>query len=299
MELRVLKYFLTVAREGNITNAANFLHVTQPTISRQLQSLEDELNAQLFERHQQTITLTNAGMLLRKRAEEILSIVDKTEEDFTSMGDLVGGTVTIGGGESSSIKRLTELIAELQAEYPLIHYDLYSGHANNVAERLDKGLLDLGIFMDPVDLSKYNYADMRVADTWGVVMRKDCELAKKTAIKKEDLVDLPLILSSQVTQQTKNGDTYDEWFGKRFADLNVVATFNLVYTAAQFVAQGIGYMITFDKLVDVSSESPLCFRPLEPLAKSKLYIAWKKYPVFSPAAEVLFKKIQATFASKA
>lgn len=298
MEIRVLRYFLTVAREGNITNAANFLHVTQPTISRQLKDLEDELGAQLFNRHKQTISLTHEGMLLRKRAEEILSIVDKTEEDFNAMGDILGGDVFIGGGESEGFGLVAEVIAELQKEYPLVHYHLFSGNAEDVTERLDKGILDFGILLDPVNLAKYHHLPLPVTDKWGVLMRKDSPLAEKEFITKEDLLEVPLIASRQTLDQPFSSSTYVEWFGEDFDKLNVFATFNLVYNAALLVEKGAGYMITFENLTDTSESNNICFRPLKPAVTSGMHIAWKKYQVFSPAAEVFYKKLVSKFENK-
>lgn len=179
MELRVLRYFLTTAREGSITNAANVLHVTQPTLSRQIHDLEEELGQRLFVRGSRNMSLTAEGMILRKRAEEIISMVDKTEAEFHSMSNVVSGDIYIGGGETEAVKLIAQIVCELRTAYPEIHYHLYSGNAEDVTERLDKGLLDFGLLIQPADISKYDYFNIPARDTWGVIMRKDIPLAKK------------------------------------------------------------------------------------------------------------------------
>ena len=223
MEIRVLRYFLAVAREGTIVGAAKFLHVTQPTLSRQLQDLEEELGQQLFIRSNRTITLTPEGRFLRKRAEEILEIVNRTEGDFNAMGENIGGSVHIGGGESKAMRLVAETIGELREEHPDIRYNLYSGNAEDVMERLDKGILDFGVLIQPVDISKYDSVALPIRDTWGLVMRKDSPLAAKTAITLRDLRNLPLICSRINIRQSTVKNAYAEWFGKSFEKLNIVA----------------------------------------------------------------------------
>lgn len=295
MELRVLKYFLTVSREGSITRAANFLHVTQPTISRQLKELEEELGKKLFIRSNHNVTLTNEGMLLRKRAEEIIEMVEKTESEFNSMEETICGDVYIGSGETDAMKYIADIVKNLQEDYPSIHYHLYSGNSEDVTERLDKGLLDFGILIQPADISKYDYINMPVKDIWGVIMQKNSPLATKETISRKDLLDVPLICSRQAILQTISKNEFAEWFGRDFDKLNIVATFNLVYNAAIMVEKGVGYAITIDKLVNTTENSNLCFRPLEPNLESGLNIVWKKYQVFSPAAEIFLKKMQENF----
>ncbi len=295
MELRVLRYFLAVAREGTIVKAARFLHVTQPTLSRQLQDLEEELGQRLFIRSNRTITLTPEGMFFRKRAEEIMEMVHKTETDFNSMGEAICGDVHIGGGESEAMKLIADTIRELRDDYPGIRYHLFSGNADDVMERLDKGILDFGILIQPVDISKYDYVTLPVKDVWGVVMRKDSPLAAKETVTLPDLVELPLICSRQVIRQSAVKNGYAEWFGKNFEKLNVAASYNLIYNAALLVEAGIGYALAIDKLINVTDHSALCFRPLEPKLESGLNIVWKKYQVFSKAAEVFLEKIQEKF----
>lgn len=295
MEIRVLRYFLAIAREGSITNATNFLHVTQPTLSRQIHDLEEELGQKLFIRGSHSMTLTVEGMILRKRAEEIVSMVDKTEAEFNSMENIISGDIYIGGGETDAIKLVAHIAKELRKNYPGIHYHLYSGNSEDVTERLDKGLLDFGILIQPADISKYDYINIPAKDTWGVVMRKDSPLAKKDSIQKEDLLNVPLICSRQAIAQERSGNEFAEWFGEDFDKLDIVTTFNLVYNAAIMVEAGIGYAVTIDKIANTSETSNLCFRPLEPRLDSGLNIIWKKYQVFSSAAELFLEELHENF----
>jgi DNA-binding transcriptional LysR family regulator len=295
MELRVLRYFLTVAREGSMTAAADFLHVTQPTLSRQIKDLEEELGKKLFIRSSHSINLTDEGMLLRKRAEEIIDMVDKLETEFNSMEETISGDVYIGGGETEAMRQIAWVVKDLRSTYPNIRYHLYSGNEDDVTERLDKGLLDFGILIQPADISKYNFIDIPTKDVWGVVMRKDSPLAMKDAIQAMDLKNVPLICSRQVMKQTFSKNEFADWFGEDFDKLNVVTTYNLAYNAAIMVDEGIGYAVVLDKIVNTSSDSNLCFRPLEPRLESGLNIVWKKHQVFSAAADMFLKEIQAKF----
>ena len=295
MELRVLRYFLAVAREGTIVRAAKFLHVTQPTLSRQLQDLEEELGQQLFLRSNRSITLTPEGMFLRKRAEEILEIVNRTESDFNAMGENIGGSVHIGGGESRAMKLIAETIRELRADYPDVRYNLYSGNAEDVMEKLDKGILDFGLLIQPVDISKYDCMTLPVKDLWGVVMRRESPLAAKCSVTLGDLRELPLICSRIDVRHRAVKNPCSGWFGKSFEKLNIVATYNLIYNAALLVEAGVGYALSLDGLVDTTGNRALCFRPLEPALESGLNIVWKKYQVFSKAAEVFLARLRRRF----
>lgn len=296
MEIRVLRYFLAIAREETITGAANFLHVTQPTLSRQIKDLEEELGQTLLIRGNHRVTLTPEGMLLRKRAEEIISMVDKTEEEFGSMKGVLSGDIYIGGGETDAMNLIAAICHDIQENYPGIHYHLYSGNAEDVTERLDKGLLDFGILIQPTDITKYNYLAIPAKDTWGVIMRKDSPLAEKPEIRANDLKGLPLIFSRQVLQQRAEANELAGWFGDEWENLNIVTTFNLCYNAAVMAKQGIGYVVSLDKLIDTSNESPLCFRPFAPRLESRLDIVWKKYQVFSAAAELFLNELKEKFA---
>lgn len=296
MEIRVLKYFLAVAREGSITGAANSLHLTQPTLTRQLQDLEKELNQKLLIRGKHKISLTPEGMMLRKRAEQILELVDKTEAEFRSISDTISGDIYIGGGETDSMKYIAEIIKEIQEEYPEIKFHIYSGNAEDVTEKLDRGILDFGILIQPVNLSKYDHLELPKKDIWGVIMRKDNPLAKNKTIKLQHLIGIPLLASRQMTPRYSKDSGFLDWFGEEYQNLNIAATYNLVYNAAIMVKAGIGNAITLDKLADTSEESELCFRPLSPKLESGLDIVWKKYQVFSPAANLFLKKLQEKFA---
>lgn len=295
MEVRVLRYFLTVAREGSITGAANYLHLTQPTLSRQLQDLEKELGQKLLIRGKHKVILTPEGMMLRKRAEEIVELVDKTEADFRSINDIIGGDIYIGSGETDSMKYIAEIMKDIQQIYPDIKFHIYSGNAEDVTEKLDKGLLDFGILIQPIDLSKYNNIALPEKDVWGVIMRKDSPLANKKEIKLEDLISVPLIASRQMSEKYSARSGFLSWFGKDFKKLNIVATYNLVYNAAIMVRAGIGYAVTLDKLVNTTGDSEICFRPLSPRLESGLDIVWKKYQVFSPAAKLFLDRLYEKF----
>ncbi len=295
MEIRVLKYFLAVAREGSITGAANSLHLTQPTLSRQLQELEKELKQKLLIRGKYKVTLTPEGMILRKRAEEIIDMVEKTEAEFSSISDTISGDIYIGGGESDSMKYIAEIIREIQSEFFGIKFHIYSGNAEDVTEKLDKGLLDFGILIQPVDVSKYDHITLPEKDVWGVIMRKDNPLSQKKNIKLEDLLKVPLLASRQMSPKYSKDSGFLDWFGDKYEELNITATYNLVYNAAVMVKAGVGNAISLDKLADTSKESELCFRPLCPQLESGLDIVWKKYQVFSPAAKLFLEKLHEKF----
>lgn len=295
MEIRVLRYFMAIAREGSITSAANVLHVTQPTLSRQIRDLEDELGQKLFIRGSHNMSLTAEGMILRKRAEEILSMVDKTEAEFNSMEGAVNGDIYIGSGETDAIKLVAGVAKDLRTDYPGIHYHLYSGNSQDVTERLDKGLLDFGILIQPADISKYDYINIPAKDTWGVIMRRDSPLAAKGAIRKEDLLDVPLLCSRQAISGDRMNNAFTDWFGEDFERLDIVTTFNLVYNAAIMVEAGLGYAVTIDKIANTAKSSDLCFRPLEPRLYSGLNIIWKKSQVFSSPAELFLNKLRESF----
>lgn len=290
MEIRVLRYFLAIAREENVTRAAKYLHVTQPTLSKQIKQLEEEIGKKLFIRSNYSIKLTDEGLLLRKRAEDILSMVDKTIEEFQALDDITGGDIYIGAAESESFSYFATVAKDLQLQYPNVKFHLYSGNTEVIAERLDRGLLDFAIIVQEVDLSKYNYIKIPTSDTWGVIMRKDSPLAKKEYITIEDLIDLPLIVSRQgITED------YPKLFKEKLDQLHIVATFDLIYNASIMVKEGFGYALSFDKIVDTSENSELCFRVLKPELKTNMYIIWKKYQVFTPIAEKLLSKMQQHF----
>ena len=296
MEIRVLRYFLAIAREGSITNAANYLHVTQPTLSRQIKELEEEVGQKLFIRGSHNMKLTQEGFILRKRAEEIVSMVDKTEAEFRSMESTVAGDIYIGGGETRAISYIADVVRELREDYPDIKYHLHSGNEADVTERLDRGLIDFGILVQPADLTKYDCLHLPAEDIWGVVMRKDSPLAEKPSITRQDLRELPLILSRQAIAGRKEDNEFINWFGSDFEKLNIVTTFNLMYNAAIMVEAGIGYAVGIDGITNTDVNSTLCFRPLEPRMTAGLDVIWKKYQVFTPAAELFLKRLQERYA---
>lgn len=290
MELRTLRYFLEIAREENMTKAAERLHVSQSALSRQVKSLEEELGKRLFIRHSFRIELTPEGILLRKRAEDILQMVDKTTEEFQSLDDDLHGDIFIGCAESEAMKRLTTLLVDLHRLHPGIHYHLKSGNTADIAGDLDKGLLDFAVIANAVDLSKYNFLTVPTRDLWGAVIPKTHLLAAKDRISVTDLLDEPLILSVQSIT-----DDYPKFFGDLQDRLNIVATFNLPYNGAVLVRAGLGIMLCFDKLIDTGDASDLCFRPLTPQLESEGNIIWKKYQVFNPVAQALLDLMQETF----
>ena len=295
MELRVLRYFLAVAREETITGAANLLHVTQPTLSRQIHDLEQELGQKLLVRGSHRVSLTPAGMLLRKRAEEIVSMVDKTEGEFSAIDTEIAGDVYIGGGETRGLFLIAQTARELREEYPGVRYHLYSGNSQDVAERLEKGLLDFGGFVHPADLSRYESLELPEKERWGVVIRKDDPLAQKKAVRRE-LADQPLIVSRQAMEAGRD-NAYARWFGESFEALNISTTFNLVYNAALMVEAGLGCALTIDRLVNISPESALTFRPLEPKLETGLSLVWKRHQVFSAAAKAFLERLKSKCAS--
>lgn len=231
MELRVLHYFLTIAREGSLIGAAKALNLTQPTLSRQMKELEDELGQKLLIRSAQGMLLTSEGLILRKRAEEIMELVEKTKTEFHSAQKDISGEIYIGGGETRGMRLIAQTIRDIQKDYPAIRCHLYSGNAENVTERLDKGLLDFGILIQPTDITKYNSVSLPTKDVWGVIMPKKCLLARKKKISRNDLTGLPLICSQQAIGQTSAYNEFREWFGKDFEKLNIVATYNLLFNA--------------------------------------------------------------------
>lgn len=288
MELRVLQYFLAVAREQNISAAAQSLHLTQPTLSRQLMELEKELGKQLMIRGSRKITLTEDGMRLRRRAEEILELVDRTEKEVMQSDDTVSGDIYIGTGETDGVRQIVRAANQLQGSHPGIRFHIVSGDAMDVCERLDKGLLDFGILLGDMDKTRYSCMELPMKDTWGVLMRRDSPLAQRETVSPRDLWDKPLILSRQV--DNKSG--LYRWLRKEPSELHTVATYNLIYNASLMVDEGMGYAFTLDKLVNTAG-SNLCFRPLKPKMELGMYLVWKKSQLFSRAAELFLEQLQA------
>lgn len=297
MEIRVLQYFLAIAREQSIIRAAESLNLSQPTLSTQIKHLEEELGKQLLIRGtkgSRKVTLTEEGMILRKRAEEILELVKKTENEITLSDSIIMGDVYIGTGETDGIRLLAKTGKNLQKTHPQIHYHITSGNAIFVMEQLDKGLIDFGIVFGRPDLKKYDSLKLPSKDIWGVLMPKDSPLADKDTISPEDLWDKPLILS----QQEANGGEVMQWMKKKPSHLNIVSTYNLLFNASLLVEEGLGYAICFDNIIHTSQNSNLCFRPLAPELTTEMSIIWKKYQVFSKPAEKFLSALKESFSSE-
>lgn len=281
MEIRVLKYFLAVAREQNITNAAEILHITQPTLSRQLKELEEELGVQLLIRGNKSVSLTEDGMLFRKRAEEIVELANKTINEISHKKNDIVGDIYIGSGETDGLRNIISIMKNLTNKYPNIHFHINSGDKMDILEKLDKGLIDFGIFLDPIDKTKYNFLKIPTIDTLGILARKDSSLAKKNYVTNKDLIDKPLIISRQTNEDSR----IMRWLNTTPDKLNIVATYNLAFNASLMVDEGLGYALVLDKIINTSENSDLCFIPLKPDMKVEMYIMWKKYQIFSKATE--------------
>ncbi len=291
MELKNLTTFLAVAEKETISAAAKHLHLSQPSLSRQLMELEKELGVTLFTRGNRKITLTEDGLLFRKRAEEIVELLEKTRSEFLSPRDTIAGNVSIGAGETYVIQLLGAIIKEIQAEYPNIKFHFYSGNADEVKERLDKGLLDFGVVISPADVKKYHSLRLPAKDTWGVLMRKDSPLAVNEVITPKDLWDVPLITSRQSLVSSE----LSKWLKKDLKKLTVVATYNLVYNVSKLVEEGVGYGLTLDKLDNFAPDSQLCFRKLSPALESNLDVIWKNTQVFSKASGLFLERMKEQF----
>ena len=292
MEIRTLRYFLAVAREENMTRAAEQLHVTQPTLSKTLKALEDELGKKLFTRHSFSIRLTDEGVLLRNRAEDLVSMADKIMQEFVTLDDITGGDIYLGLAESYQIRTLARAIKEFQKQYPELHYHITSGDTEQVTEKLDKGLVDFAVLVETPDYTKYEALIFPHADVWGLVFSADDPLKKKKTITVDDLIGLPLFCSEQSWR-----NDIPRWCGDRMKELRLEGSFRLAYNGSMFAREGLGYLLTFDRLIDTSSDSGLVFRPLSPTLENKLYLVWKKYQAVSPIAERFLKHLQSSFAS--
>ena len=285
MELRVLKYFLAVARMENISAAAEILHVTQPTLSRQLMDLENELGKVLFVRAHKKISLTEDGLLLKKRAEEIVELVNRTESELKNDDKEISGDVYIGSGETEGIRFIAKAAKQVRSSGYDVRFHIYSGHDTSVSQRIDKGLLDFGVFLEGAYVEKYDSIRIPYTDTWGVLMRKDSPLAEKEYIEPEDLWNLPLIVSLQAD---KNNEL-SGWLMRSQEQLDIVATYNLLFNASIMVEEGLGYALCVDKIVRTDGGSILCFKPLRPARSASLDVVWKKHQPLSKPAELFLK----------
>lgn len=276
MELRVLKYFLVTAQEENITRAAEHLHITQPTLSRQLQQLEEELGTELFHRSSHCIKLTEEGMLLKRRAQEIVALADKTEQEFRHTEENIAGEITIGSGETKGMYELAEVLSAFQRQYPAVTYDFYTATADVIKEKLDKGLFDLGLVTEPVDISRYNFVRMQEKEEWGILIREDSALAEKDCVRPEDLLEVPVFLIKRAPVQNE----LSGWFGQYYDRIRIAGTYNLTNNIAVMVAKGMGAAVCFRPGANYDG---LRFVPLSPRLESRAAIIWKKSQPSSPA----------------
>ena len=274
MELRMLKVFLTIAKEENITRAAELLHITQPTLSRQMMQLEEELGTKLFRRDNHSIRLTEDGMLLKRRAQELVALADKTEQEFRHGEEQLSGSIAIGSGETNSVQVLAELIWQFQEKYPLVQYDLYTATADDIKDRLDKGLLDIGLLTEPVDIMKYNFVRLKQKERWGVLVRRDSELAKKESVRPEDLLDVPVFLAQRALVKNE----IEGWFGDYYERIRIAGTYNLLNNAAVMVRNHIGVAFCFELH---SRYDDLTYIPLTPQMETGAVIVWKKAQIVS------------------
>lgn len=279
MEIRTLRYFLAVARQENMTRAAEDLHVTQPTLSKQIRALEAELGKKLFKRHSFSIELTEEGVLLRTRAEDLVAMADKITGEFGNLDVVTGGDIYFGLAESWQIRLLARDIRKFKKKYPGLRYHITSGDTEQVTEKLNKGLLDFAVLAEEPDAEKYDSLCFPEPDIWGLVVQAGHPLAGKKALRVDDIAGLPLFCSEQGWQKD-----LPRWCGQRMADLRLEGSFRLAYNASLFVREGLGCLLTFKRLVDTSRESGLVFRPLEPRLETRIHLIWKKYQVFTPIA---------------
>lgn len=285
LEIRVLRYFLAVAQEGSVTRAARALHLTHPTLSRQIRELEEELGQTLFSRGGRELSLTREGLLLRQRAEEIVGLAEITEKEFRSLGEkTVSGDLSIGCGESKALSFVTDALKVLQDEHPLIIPHFFSGNGEIVMDRLDKGLLDFAVLMGAENTERYSSLPLPNHDTWGLLMDKDDPMAQKKAITAEDLLGIPLILSSQSLSR----DELSGWLGFPMSRLHIAATYTLLFNGSLMVRSGLGYALCFDHIAPSGKDSPFAFRPLT----SPLSLVWKKHQILSAPAEAFLAKIR-------
>lgn len=290
MEIRTLRYFLVAAREESMTKAAEILHVTQPTLSKQIKALEDELGKKLFTRHSFNIRLTEEGLLLKNRAEDLIGMADRIEQEFISLDDLTGGDLYFGLAESYQIRYLAREIRTFKQKYPGLRYHITSGDTEQVIEKLDKGLLDFTVLAEAPDPARYEAVPFPDAEIWGLIIPADDKLAKKKTIKIDDLVSLSLFCSDQSWE-----NDIPRWAGDRMAELHLEGSFRLAYNGSMFAKERLGYLLTFDKLIDTSEHSGLVFRPLFPRLETNLYLVWKKYQTFSPIASRFLAQIRESF----
>ena len=295
MEIRVLRYFLAVVREAGINRAAEILHITQPTLSRQLSQLEEEVGVKLFHRGARKITLTNEGILLRRRAEEILSLVDKTEKELIEQEDWVDGKIVVGCGELAAVQLLPDLFKTFSKKYPLVSYDIYTANADLVKEQMERGLVDIGILLEPIDIGKFDFIRLNRKERWVVLMQPDDPLAEKEAVAASDFEGQPIILPRRMNVQNELAN----WFGDSFEHLRVLFTSNLSTNSAIMVRKGLGYSFVIEGAVPFWDRNEIVYRPLYPELSAHSVIAWEKQQPFSLAVTKFIEHIKLTYAFKA
>ena len=293
MEFRALKYFLTAAREGSITKAANRLGLTQPNLSRQINMLERDIGKKLFIRSNYKIELTSDGVLLKKRAEEIMDMLDKTRDEFKSSDSIIAGDIYIGAAETEAINSIAKIIKGMRKDFPNIIYHIHSGNYGDITEKLDKGLIDFGILIEPADLSLYDYIDIPTNELWGILARRDSKIAKKKFVEKKDLINLPIIIPTTIAKNKSHNNKFLQWFDDEIEKLNIVLTINLVYSSIFMVKEGIGHPLTIN---NINTEN-ICFIPLKPKLKPRINIVWKKNQIFSPASKIFLDRIYNSFSA--
>lgn len=289
MELRLLQYFLAVVREENISRAAEVLHVTQPTLSRQMSQLEEELGVSLFVRGRH-LTLTDAGVMLRRRAEEVTALMEKIEKEFEEQSE-VAGIISIGSGGLSSSLTLPKAMETFREKYPKVQFQLYTNSADHVKERLEQGLLDFGFLLEPLDITKFDYIRMKEKEKWGLLLRRDHPLAEKEYITRDDLPGLPLITTDRLSIQRE----LESWMGDTLSQLNLFATYNIVTNVVMLVNSGVASALTIEGAVNLYESTRLVFRPLYPELSMTSVMAWKKFqPNFGAAGKFLehYKSMQ-------
>lgn len=280
MEIRVLRYFLTVVREESITRAADVLHITQPTLSRQIAQMEEELGVRLFNRGTRKIELTSEGLLLRRRAEEILELVSKTERELVFQDEAVEGVVSVGCGDLSAVQLLSELIRDFHARYPAVSFDLYTATADHITDRMDRGLTDIGLLMEPVNMEKYDFIRLSRREKWVAVMPPDSPLAAKPYVTAADMEDKPLLLPRRLNVQSELAS----WFGSAFDRLNVLFTSNLPSNSAVMVYNKLAYALIVEGSIRFWDKRCVVCRPLYPELTAACTLAWKRRQPFGLAA---------------
>lgn len=288
MEIRVLRYFLTAVREESITKAAAALHITQPTLSRQISQMEEELGVKLFRRGTRKIVLTDEGMLLRRRAEEILELVDKAEKELVEQTEAVEGTVSIGCGDLQAVQTMADLISSFHEKYPAVHFDLYTATADHIRDRMERGAADIGVLLEPVNIDKFDFIRLQQKEQWVVVMPADAPLAQKEYVTSEDLKDLPLILTGRTSVQSELAS----WFGDSYDQLQVLFTSNLPSASSIMVYHGLAYSLIIKGSIDFWDFSRITYRPLEPPLESTCVVAWKRQQPFGIATEKFIEHIK-------